>query len=93
MRRLLTNFERFPEWNPFLRRAGDFIMAEVKQARPSLRSPFRRLMRELRIAPVHFSKYCYGIYLFHPEERHNRLKRNYLALERKKNLWLTPQIL
>jgi hypothetical protein len=73
--------------------AGDFIVAEVKQARPSLSSPFRRLMRGLRIAPVHFSKYCYGIYLFHPDERHNRLKRNYLALERKKNLWLTLQIL
>lgn len=71
------------------RPAGDFVVAEVKQASLSLNSPFRRLMRELRIAPISFSKYCYGVYLFCPAARHNRLKRNYLTLERKKSLWLT----
>ncbi len=69
------------------RPAGDFIVAEVKQARSSSISPFRRLMRELRIPQASFSKYCYGIYLLHPEVRHNRLKQKYLALERKKRMW------
>jgi hypothetical protein len=69
------------------RQAGDFVVAEVKQSRLAADSPFRRLMREMRIAPASFSKYCYGIYLFFPDKRHNRLKRNYLALERKKSLW------
>lgn len=65
---------------------SDFVVAEAKQASRTDRSPFRRLMKELRIAPAAFSKYCYGVYLFHPQERHNLLKRRYLALEKKWNV-------
>jgi hypothetical protein len=66
-----------------VRPAGDFVVAEVKQASRAARSPFRSLMRELRIPQARFSKYCYGVYLARPQERHNRLKPVYRELERR----------
>jgi hypothetical protein len=72
------------------RSVDGLIVAEVKQARRAPGSPFRRLMRDLRIVPSRFSKYCYGVYLFRPCERHNRLKPDYSALERKIRRASTP---
>jgi hypothetical protein len=62
---------------------GEFVVAEVKQVRPQAPSPFRSLMRRLRITPAWFSKYCYGTFLFRPEARHNRLMPKYRALTRR----------
>ncbi len=60
--------------------AEGLVVAEVKQSRSRPDSPFRRLMRDLRIPPAWFSKYCFGVYVFRPEVRHNRLKPKYRAL-------------
>ncbi len=73
------------------REIGGFVVAEVKQARPRDLSPFRSLMRELRINPSWFSKYCYGIFLFRPEARHNRLKPKYRSLARNLAGTLSPE--
>jgi hypothetical protein len=62
--------------------AGGFAVAEIKQGRRRAASPFRDLMREMRIAPAWFSKYCYGIFRLCPEARHNRLRPRYRALAR-----------
>jgi hypothetical protein len=64
------------------------IVAEVKQVRDAAAdSPFRRLMRAERTAPVDLSKYGYGIHLFHPEARHNLLKPRYAEIGRRMARW------
>lgn len=60
-------------------------IAEVKQETFSQNSPFFKVMREFRIMPMRFSKYCFGIYQFYPVLKYNRFKPRYLFIERKYN--------
>lgn len=64
-------------------------IAEVKQESLRQDSDFFKLMHGLRITPMRFSKYCFGIYQFFPFLKHNRFKPRYLALERRidTHLW------
>jgi hypothetical protein len=52
----------------------ELMIAEVKQASFSAKSPFFTLLKEERIYPSSFSKYCVGTILTHPEIKHNRYK-------------------
>ncbi len=55
-------------------------IAEVKQARIDLSSPFMLRLRALGLRPAGFSKYCMGVGLLRPEVKHNRLKPRLRAL-------------
>jgi hypothetical protein len=57
-------------------------IAEVKQETLSHNSSFSRVMREFRVPPVRFSKYCFGIYQFYPVLKYNRFKPRYIYFER-----------
>ncbi len=63
----------------------NIAIAEVKHAEPSPQPEFRRIMREERIMPSRFSKYCFGVYLFYPHLKHNRFKPRYLNFRKKYN--------
>lgn len=49
-------------------------IAEIKYTEWLHRSPFHRALRDLRIAPTRFSKYCIGTALLNPELKQNRFK-------------------
>lgn len=57
-------------------------IAEVKQARIDLSSPFMLRLRALGLRPAGFSKYCMGVGLLRPEVKHNRFKPRLRALRR-----------
>lgn len=44
------------------------VVAEVKQASLAQPSDFMQAMRQYRIAPQRFSKYCAGVYLLYPRD-------------------------
>jgi len=50
------------------------VIAEIKQERPSRDATFITQLRGLGIRPTPFSKYCIGIALLFPHEKHNRFK-------------------
>lgn len=50
------------------------VIAEVKQAKVDLSSPFMLRMRGAGLRPQSFSKYCMGVALLRPELKHNRFK-------------------
>ena len=52
---------------------GPWVIAELKQARRDVSSPFFRWTRAHRLRPCPFSKYCMGLYLAGPDAlRRNR---------------------
>ncbi len=51
------------------------VIAEIKQARPCRDAPFVRQMRAWGQRPTSLSKYCLGISLLWPQERHNLFSR------------------
>jgi len=65
------------------RKFKNISIAEVKQETFSQNSSFFNVMRELRIMPMRFSKYCFGIYQFYPALKYNRFKQRNLFIERK----------
>lgn len=57
-------------------------IAEVKQERFSLHSPFIRQMRRLGLRPDGFSKYCMGINMLYPTIKSNGFKPRHLLVEK-----------
>jgi hypothetical protein len=58
------------------------VVAEVKQDGHACTSAFQRKMRELRIRPQGFSKYCIGTSLMYEQVKKNSLKAKLLWLEK-----------
>lgn len=58
------------------------VIAEVKQERLDLASPFTRHMRVRGIRPTGFSKYCLGVSSLYPEIKHNSFKPKLLMLSK-----------
>jgi len=52
----------------------DLVVAEVKQNRLNLRSPFLIHIKQFRGQPSNFSKYCLGSLLLDPTLKYNRFK-------------------
>ena len=52
----------------------DLVVAEVKQNRLNLRSPFLIHLKQFRGQPSNFSKYCLGSLLLDPTMKYNRFK-------------------
>ena len=58
------------------------IVAEVKQARQSLRSPYKQAAKRIKIYPKTFSKYCTGIAMLGKPAKIGRFKRRVMHLEK-----------
>jgi hypothetical protein len=56
-------------------------IAEVKQEKDNA-SPFVRVMHELHLQPLRFSKYCQGMIEFHPDIKKNNFKPRLMRLEK-----------
>jgi hypothetical protein len=65
-----------------VKKFDNISIAEVKQGSRAQRSDFLDVMRKFHIAPMRFSKYCFGVYLFFPALKHNRFKPRYLYFDR-----------
>ena len=53
---------------------SNLMVAEVKQNRLNLRSPFLIQLKQISIQPCRFSKYCLGSLLLDPTLKYNRFK-------------------
>ena len=60
-------------------------MAEIKTAERNLKSPFYRLLRELRVREISFSKYCAGTALMNKDIRRNQFKEQLYQLNQKQD--------
>ncbi|MEM7126686.1 MAG: polyphosphate polymerase domain-containing protein [Chloroflexota bacterium] len=60
----------------------DVVVAEVKQERFSVHSHFFKQMRQQRIRPMGFSKYCVGIARMYPTLKQNRFKERLMIINR-----------
>lgn len=60
----------------------DLIIAEVKQKKINNNSEMIKTLRNFRITPLRFSKYCFGVFLFFPELKYNRFKERNLLLRK-----------
>lgn len=58
------------------------FIAELKQNRHNIHSPFAQLMTQLNIRPTNFSKYCIGCSLVTPSLKANRFKPQLRSLEK-----------
>ncbi|MDG2018687.1 MAG: polyphosphate polymerase domain-containing protein [Porticoccaceae bacterium] len=62
---------------------SDFYIAELKQEKLDRQSPFYRLMREISVRPIGFSKYCMGQSLTNNKHiKSNRFKMNLMKLKK-----------
>lgn len=63
--------------------ANDHLcIIEIKRDRNSKKSPFINTIRELRIHPGGFSKYCIGLAMLNPEVKNNLFKQKIRELEK-----------
>jgi len=60
----------------------ELIIAEVKQDKVSLSSPFIQLMRKEKIQPMRLSKYCIGTILTNENIKYNRFKPKLLTINK-----------
>lgn len=60
----------------------ELIIAEVKQDKVSLSSPFIQLMRKEKIQPMRLSKYCIGTILTNENIKYNRFKSKLLTINK-----------
>lgn len=63
------------------------VIAELKQAKVSRKSPFFQLMKERQIRPFRLSKYCIGVLKLSQEEedvKYNRFKKKLLKIDKLK---------
>lgn len=58
----------------------NLVIAEVKQGSQSQGSAFFDVMREFKVAPMRFSKYCFGVHRFYPTLKYNRFKQRFLYI-------------
>lgn len=63
-------------------RLPGLVVAEVKYQGAIYASDFVRRMRELHVRGASFSKYCIGISLLYPQEKHNRFKAKHQLIAR-----------
>lgn len=82
---LNLHFESFQQGNNEYKHDIDLpqmFIAELKQNRHNIHSPFAQLMARLNIRPVNFSKYCIGCSLLTPNLKKNRFKPQLRSLQK-----------
>lgn len=60
----------------------ELVIAEVKQDKSSLASPFIKIMRQQKINEGGISKYCLGIASLYPEVKNNLFKEQIISLKK-----------
>lgn len=60
----------------------NFAVAELKRERQMYNSPFAKALKQLKIYPRSFSKYCMSLALLKPEIKKNTFKKNILFLNK-----------
>lgn len=60
----------------------NLIIAELKSERFSPHTPLFQYLKELKIHPVKFSKYCMGVVITRENIKYNRFKKNLLSLRK-----------
>lgn len=60
----------------------NFGIAELKREKQQKKSPFAKALKELKIYPRGFSKYCMGMALLNPDLKQNSFKKNKLFLKK-----------
>lgn len=60
----------------------NLVIVEVKQIKYSGQSPFIRAMKEMKIGPTRFSKYCSSVILLEQSIKHNRFKPTLRTLKK-----------
>jgi hypothetical protein len=53
----------------------NLCVVEIKRDRDSTKSPLLTTMREMKISPGGFSKYCIGLAMLNPEVKRNLFKQ------------------
>jgi hypothetical protein len=66
--------------NTSRRRIDNLAIAELKSERPSLNAALFQKLKELKIFPTRFSKYCIGIAMTEQNVKRNRFKKKLLKL-------------
>lgn len=69
-------------WDGTAVRLPGLVVAEVKYQGAIYASDFVRRMRDLHVRGTSFSKYCIGISLLYPQEKHNRFKAKHQLIAR-----------
>lgn len=69
-------------WDGTSVRLPGIVVAEVKYPGSIYASDFGRRMRDLHVRGASFSKYCIGISLLYPQEKHNRFKAKHQLIAR-----------
>lgn len=80
--RLTIDLDVESRWDSVRSPLTGIVIAEIKQEKFSVRSPFFAQMRTMHILPMGFSKYCVGMSALYPHLKKNRFKRRTLHLER-----------
>ena len=60
----------------------DVVVAELKSEEHSVNSQLIKYLKELKIYPVTFSKYCIGVAMTERNIKHNRFKKSLLKLKK-----------
>jgi len=68
--------------NVIEKQLAELVIAEVKQEKVSLNSPFIQLMRKEKIQPMSLSKYCIGTVLTNDTIKYNRFKPKLLIIKK-----------
>lgn len=59
----------------------NICIAEIKKSRDDKQSPFIKYLRELRVCPTGFSKYCMGLAMLNPDIKSNRFKEKIRTID------------
>ncbi len=60
-------------------------IAEIKREKSSGMSDFEKILRQNKILPMKFSKYCIGMVLLNPAIKHNRFKQKLITIYKLNN--------
>jgi hypothetical protein len=60
----------------------NLAIAELKQDKTAIKSPFSKIMGEFRIRKTSLSKYCLGVTQLFPNVKHNNFKPKLLTLNK-----------
>jgi hypothetical protein len=82
LERLTLDFSMSSVLGESQRAAPNLVIAEVKQPRFTASSPFVSLLRDMRIEPTAFSKYCLAVAQLADGVKRNNFKQRLLFLDR-----------
>jgi hypothetical protein len=74
LEKFTLDFNLTAQWNGKIVQFADMAIAEIKQRKLNVKSPFYRALMDRHIYPTSFSKYCVCMASMHGELKQNRFK-------------------